>query len=77
MKSENQFKRGDAVRLKRDSSEQVREVLAVIDGENGVVYQVSSVEVDIEKKTLVNGVVTVTGDELEAVKKVNTGGDQE
>ena len=45
--------------------------------QNGVIYTISSKEVDLEKKEIINGVKTMREDELEAVKGTKKGEDDE
>jgi hypothetical protein len=58
------FKIGDKVYLVGDRSKQLREVVSFNSKAEGVYYTVTSRDVDMEKKELLLGVMTVTGNEL-------------
>jgi hypothetical protein len=60
------YKIGDKVRAKKQS--EVHEVVGIIADENGIVYKVTSKEVDIQLKEVVNGFSFYKEDELENIK---------
>lgn len=61
----NKFNIGDQVTQKGDLSNQVREVLSIMIKPDGVYYDVTSREVDIKAKDVVNGHLFVKEEELE------------
>lgn len=66
------FKIGDKVKLvasERDTSDQVREVLGIFEKKEGVFYDISSVEVDVMKKEMINGHMYVSEDQIRPLKK--------
>jgi len=60
------FKLGQKVKIKND--EEVGEVLSVHVNNDGILYTISSREVDLAKKSVVLGVKNCMEDELEEVK---------
>jgi len=60
------FKIGDKVKAKGQSD--VHEVLGFNVDENGIVYKVSSKEVDVQAKELVNGISFYKEEELGGIK---------
>lgn len=60
------FKIGDKVKAKGKSEE--HEVLGILIDGNGIVYKVSSKELDIQAKAIINGFSFYKEDELEEIK---------
>lgn len=66
---EIKFNIGDKVMQKRDDSEQVREVLSVHIKEEGVFYTVTSRDVDIKARDVVNGTMYLEEKDLLSVEE--------
>ena len=60
------FKIGEKVKIKGSNEE--HEVLGIMIDSEGIIYKVSSKEVDVQAKELVNGISFYREEELEVVK---------
>ncbi|KKT30494.1 MAG: hypothetical protein UW18_C0015G0005 [Microgenomates group bacterium GW2011_GWF1_44_10] len=65
---ENKFKIGDLVKFKQDKDSDAGEVLSLSFGGKEWSYRLSSKEVDLEAKEIINGIKTGMEDELVLVK---------
>ena len=63
------YKIGDTVKMIGDSSEQIRKVLSINITSEGVFYTLTSREVDLEKKDIVNGSIYLKENEIELVEE--------